>query len=95
MAIVVQFIKDYAPWVYGVCALIAMWYLRTAFLARRERRFAVFALEKEAALNRTYGAWSVAFILLFVMGAVYVTSTYVSDAVRPLIEAQRPGHPHR
>jgi hypothetical protein len=93
MAIVVQFVKDYAPWVYGVCALIALWYLRVAFMARRERRFAVFALEKEAALNRTYAAWTVAFILLSVMGVVYVTSTYVSDAVRPLVEADNPSTP--
>ena len=87
MAIVVQFIKEYAPWVYGVCALIALWYLRAALLARRDRRYAVFALEREAALNRTYGAWTVAIVLLVVMGSVYVLSTVVSDAVAPLVEA--------
>jgi hypothetical protein len=87
MAIVVQFIKDYAPWVYGVCALVALWYLRAAILARRDRRYAVFALEREAALNHTYGAWTVAFVLLLIMGSVYFLSTVVSDAVRPLVEA--------
>ena len=86
MAIVVQFIKEYAPWVYGVCALIALWYLRASLLARRDRRYAVFSLEREAALNRTYGAWTVAVVLLVVIGSVYLLSTVVSDAVAPLVE---------
>jgi hypothetical protein len=87
MAIVVQFIKEYAQWVYGVCALIALWYLRASLLARRDRRYAVFSLEREAALNRTYGAWTVAIVLLVVIGAIYFLSTVVSDAVAPLVEA--------
>ncbi len=86
MAVVVSFIKQYAAWVYGGCALIALWYLRVAILARRERRYAVFSLEREAALNRTYGAWTAAVALLVVMGLVYFTSTVVSDAVQPLVE---------
>jgi hypothetical protein len=88
MAIVVQFIKEYAQWVYGVCALIALWYLRASLLARRDRRYAVFSLEREAALNRTYGAWTVAIVLLVVIGAIYFLSTVVSDAVAPLVEAE-------
>jgi hypothetical protein len=87
MAIVVHFIKEYAVWVYGACALVALWYLRVAFSARRERRFAVFTLEREAALNRTYGAWTAAFILLALTGLVYFLSTVVSDAVQPLVDA--------
>jgi hypothetical protein len=88
MAIVVQFIKEYAPWVYGVCALIALWYLRASMLARRDRRYAVFGLEREAALNRTYGAWTMAIVLLVVIGTVYFLSTVVSDAVAPLVQAE-------
>jgi hypothetical protein len=88
MAIVVEFIKSYAPWIYGVCAFIALWYLRVVILARRERRYAAFSLEREAALNRTYGAWSMAVVLLSVMGLVYFLSTVVSDAVRPLVEVE-------
>ena len=63
MAIVVDLIKSYSPWVYGVCALVALWYLRAALVARKERRNSVFALERETALNRTYGVWAVAAIL--------------------------------
>jgi len=91
MAIVVHFVKEYAAWAYGACVLVALWYLRVAFSARRERRFAVFTLEREAALNRTYGAWTAAFMLLVVIGLVYFLSTVVSDAVQPLVdEVQTP-----
>jgi len=86
MAIVVDFIKTYAAWVYGACALVALWYLRVALLARRERRYAVFALERETALNRVYGAWTAAIALIVIMGLVYFLSTVVFDAVEPLVD---------
>ncbi len=89
MAVVVEFVKDYAPWIYGACALVALWYLRVAWQARRDRRHAMFSLEREAALNRTYGAWSVAFALVIVMGLVYFLSTVVSQAVQPLVLGDR------
>ena len=85
MAVVINLIKEYAPWIYGACALVALWYLRVAFSARRERRYAVFSLEREAAMNRTYGAWTVVIALLVVMGLVYLTSTVVLEAVKPLV----------
>ncbi len=84
MTVVINLIKEYAAWVYGACALVALWNLRAAILARRERRQSVFSLEREAALNRTYSAWTVAIALLVVMGVVYLTSTVVSEAVEPL-----------
>ena len=87
MAIVIDFIREYAAWVYGMCALVALWYLRVALMARRERRYAVFTLEREAALNRTYGAWTAAIGILVVMGVVYFLSTTVSTAVQPLVDA--------
>lgn len=87
MTVVINLIREYAPWIYGACALVALWYLRAAILARRERRYAVFALERETALNRTYAAWTVAIALSVVMGLVYLTSTVVSEAVKP-IEAE-------
>jgi hypothetical protein len=94
MAIVVDLIKSYSPWVYGACALVALWYLRAALMARKERRNAVFALERETALNRTYGVWAIAVALLLIMGVVYFVSTLVSDAVQPLVaERDLPGAP--
>jgi hypothetical protein len=93
MAIVVDFIRQYAAWVYGTCALIALWYLRVAVRARRERRFAVFTMEREAALNRVYSAWAVTLGVIAVMGAVYLLSTVVYEAVEPLVIASGPATP--
>jgi len=68
-----------------------LWYLRAAILARRERRYAVFTIEREEAMNRTYGAWTAAIILAVIMGLVYFISTVVSQAVQPLVtEVQTP-----
>ncbi|MGC8780334.1 MAG: hypothetical protein ACP5UQ_05650 [Anaerolineae bacterium] len=86
MIIVINLIRENAPWIYGACALVALWYLRAAILARRERRYAVFALERETALNRTYRAWTAAIALGIVMGLVYLISTVVSEAVEPLAQ---------
>jgi hypothetical protein len=86
MTVVINLIREYAPWVYGACALVALWYLRAAILARQERRYAVFSLERETALNRTYSVWTIAIALAVLMGIVYLTSTIVSEAVKPLSE---------
>ena len=90
MAIVIDFVRRLAPWVYGACALMALWYLRVVILARRERRYAVFKLERETALNRVYSAWLAAIVIIMVMGVTYVLSTTVSDAVQPLITEGQP-----
>ena len=86
MAILVQLIADYAPWVYGACALVALRYLWVVYQARQERKQAVFSLEREAALNRIYNAYIVAFVLLAIMGVVYFISTYLTEAVEPLVK---------
>lgn len=92
MAIIIDFIKDYALWVYAACALAALWYLRVVILARRERRNAVFTLERETAMNRVYGAWTAAILLIVIMGLIYLLSTVVSDAIQPLV-AESPSTP--
>ena len=33
MAIVIDFVRRLAPWVYGACALMALWYFRVVILA--------------------------------------------------------------
>lgn len=87
MAIVVKLITDYAPWIYAACGLVALWYLRTAIIARRERRQAAFTLEREAALNKTYQAFAVALLLLIVIGVVYFITTWIATAIEPLVVA--------
>ncbi len=83
MGVLIQLVADYAPYVYGACAAVALWYLRIAILARRERRRAIFSLEREAALNRIYNGFGVAFTLLIIMGVVYFISNYLIRAVPP------------
>jgi hypothetical protein len=46
----------------------------------------MFTLEREAALNKTYGAWTAAVALLVIIGLTYFLSTVVSEAVQPLVE---------
>ena len=68
MAVVIDIIREFSPWIYGVCAIAALWYLRVVLVARRDRRYAVFALEREQALNRVFAAWGAAFGIILVMG---------------------------
>ena len=90
MAVVIDIIREFSPWIYGVCAIAALWYLRVVLVARRDRRYAVFALEREQALNRVFAAWGAAFGIILVMGVVYALSTVVFRAVEPQLAADRP-----
>ena len=87
MAVIVDFIREFSPWIYGACAVAALWYLRVVLLARSERRSSVFALEREQALNRVFGAWGAAFALSALMAGVYLLSTVVFAAVEPQLTA--------
>jgi hypothetical protein len=90
MAVVIDIVREFSPWIYGACAVAALWYLRVVFVARRDRRYAVFSLEREQAINRVYGAWGAALGIVLVMGAVYALSTVVFKAVEPQLIADRP-----
>src|SRR5512139_1230246 len=90
MAVVIDIIREFSPWIYGACAIAALWYLRVVLVARHDRRYAVFSLEREQALNRVYGAWGAAFGIILAMGAVYALSTVVFKAVEPQLTADRP-----
>jgi hypothetical protein len=90
MAVVIDLIREFSPWIYGACAIAALWYLRVVLVARRDRRYAVFALEREQALNRVFGAWGAAFGIIVVMGVVYALSTVVFRAVEPQLAADQP-----
>mgnify|MGYP001091988963 CR=1 FL=1 len=86
MTVLLQFIADNAAWIYGACALIALWYLRVVFRARRERKQAVFALEREAAVQRVYNALGIALALLATIGVTYFISNVLLEVMRPLAE---------
>jgi len=93
MTVLLQFIADNAAWVYTACALIALWYLRVVIRARRERKQAVFALERETALQRVYNALGVAIALLATMGITYFISNTLLETIKPLTREPLPSTP--
>lgn len=90
MAVLVKIISDNAVWIYLACLLAALWLLRSALLARRERQQAAFKLEREAALNRTHSALRWAVLVLAVMGLTYFVANTLSVAVEPIIAEADP-----
>lgn len=89
MSVLIRLLADYAPWIYALCGLIALWYLREAVLVRRERKQAMYTLEREAALNRIHSMYRIAVLLLLVMGMVYFISNYLAEAVQtPTVEEE-------
>jgi hypothetical protein len=85
MGIVIQSVANYAPWIYAMCGLVALYQLYKIWAVRAERKQAVFSLEREKAINDTYSILAVALILLVVMGFTYFMSTTLREAVEPLV----------
>lgn len=86
MSFLIRYVADAAPWIYAICGLVALYQLYKTWLARAERRQAVFSLEREKALSDLYNIFLVAMILLVVMGGTYFVSTTLATAVEPLVE---------
>ncbi|MEO8207985.1 MAG: hypothetical protein ABI598_03030, partial [Chloroflexota bacterium] len=58
-----------------ICGLVALYQLYKIWAVRAERKQAVFSLEREKAINDTYGILAIALILLMTMGLTYFMST--------------------
>lgn len=94
MGIVIQSVANYAPWIYAICGLVALYQLYKIWAVRAERKQAVFSLEREKAINDTYSILAIALILLMTMGFTYFMSTTLAAAVEPLVnEALTPTPP--
>jgi hypothetical protein len=85
MGIVIQSVANYAPWIYAICGLVALYQLYKIWAVRAERKQAVFSLEREKAINDTYSILAIALILLMTMGFTYFMSTTLREAVAPLV----------
>lgn len=81
MAVLVKFIADNAAWFYGLCAVLALLFLRVAWSARRERLQAIFTLEKELALKRETRLLWVAFGLLAFLALIFSLERYVAPSI--------------
>jgi hypothetical protein len=94
MGIVIQSVATYAPWIYAICGLVALYQLYKIWAVRAERKQAVFSLEREKAVNDTYSILAIALILLMTMGFTYFVSTTLAEALDPLVvEAMNPDPP--
>jgi hypothetical protein len=86
MGIVIQSVANYAPWIYAICGLVALYQLYKIWAVRAERKQAVFSLEREKAISDTYSILAIALILLLIMGFTYFMSTTLKQAVEPLVD---------
>jgi len=77
LSIIPRLIARYAVWIYILCALFMVLYLRAALTARREGSQALFSLEREASARRIYRSSGMIIMLLAIVVGVYALSHYV------------------
>jgi len=85
MGFLITYLSIYAPWIYAICGLVALYHIYKLWQVRAERRQAIFSLEREKAMRDLYGIFSVCVILLLVMGVTYFTSNVLARAVDPVV----------
>lgn len=69
-----SFLADYQWWIYGVLAIILLFYLRRALVARREGARSIFKLEQEQARGRYRRSVALSAVVLLLMAATFVLS---------------------
>jgi hypothetical protein len=77
MTLIVRLIARYALWIYILCGLGMLLYLRAALGARSEGSQAIFSLERESAAKRVYRSSGMILVLLLIVVGVYALSNYV------------------
>jgi hypothetical protein len=77
MDLIVRLIAKYALWIYILCGLGMIAYLRTALQARKEGIYEIFSLEQANAAKRVYRSSGMIFVLLLIVVGVYILSNYV------------------
>lgn len=80
MGVLIQILATYAPYIYLVCGLVALYQLYRLAQVRADRRQAVFSLERERAVRSLYGIFTSALILVAVMGVTYFASSTLPKA---------------
>lgn len=77
MTILVQWLLEHTWIFYTACALGALIYLVRALAAHRERRLALFTLERETATARAIQAWAMVFVFVAIGVLVFVSATFI------------------
>jgi hypothetical protein len=83
---VLDFVANYQWWIFGILALILLFYLRRAFLARREGARSIFKLEQEQARGRYSRSVIISALVMLLMVAVFVLSNPVMPLATPTPE---------
>ncbi len=81
MNFLIQFVAQFAPWIYAVCGLVALYNVYRIWLIRAERRQAVFALERNKAKRDLYNVFFAVMLLVLSMGSTYFISTVLPGAL--------------
>lgn len=90
MSLIIEYIASLAPWIYGLCGLIALYYLYKVHTIRMERRQAIFSLEHERAARLMANVTARVAGLILLMGLTYVVSDVLAQAME--IEARANGN---
>lgn len=82
MVLLIQYIAIYAPWIYAICGLVALYHIYKTWQVRSERRQALFSLEREKALRDLFSILFICLLLLFVMGLTYFSTEVLARAIQ-------------
>jgi len=77
MVFLLQLVRKYELWLYGLCGLVFIFYISRAWQARREWAASFFSLEREVAGSHLLRALSGALFCCLVAGGVYYVSSYL------------------
>jgi len=73
MTVLIELIDSFAIWIYIACALTGLVYLRTIYLARKERGASLFTIEKEVATGKAYrGVFTILGLLVIISLVAFV-----------------------
>lgn len=86
MADVIQLVVDYSIWLYVLCGLGVLVYLRSILLARRERNTALFTLEREAASSRAARSLVGMFVFISLAGSVFFVEEMLAPRLPEAVE---------
>ncbi|MFQ5592773.1 MAG: hypothetical protein ACE5HA_01355 [Anaerolineae bacterium] len=86
MADVIQLVVDYSIWLYVLCSLGVLVYLRSILLARRERNTALFTLEREAASTRATRGLVGVFVFVSLAGSVFFVDEMLAPRIPEAVE---------
>jgi hypothetical protein len=79
MVVLLQLVRKYDLWLYGLCALVFVFYARRAWSARREWVGSFFALEKEVASSQFLRALGGALFCCLIGSSIYYVSSYLAS----------------